>query len=286
MSSSKDSVTSAVSSVASKRTLVFEARASDIGVKPEHWKLSSGVMVAPFESNGRRGVTFASPAGGRARARTSALPQVFGSATEAKVRLAAVDATDAHPVTVRINFYDGAGGNRWSRAVTLTDSAWKTVTLQLPSGGPGAHVLSPFGHVASWGLSFDTEATVRVERFALWQTGTSPVPEVGLQLLDYVAGEPAAVRVSRSLATSWLRDEPVLEARTVFDGMLSMHRQVAEFPGVPSIEEDVPLMKDSVQSGMHSLWNLAAQAVGAPPRKAEPKSDFGMRGTSPSIAGP
>ena len=265
---------------------MFEARASEIGVQPRDWKLSSNVLVTRFESQGRHGVTFQSAAGGRARARASALPQVFGSATQAKVRLAAIDASDAHPVTVRIDFYDGAGGNRWSRAVTLTDPAWKTVTLQLPTDGPGAHVLSPFGHVTSWGLSFDTEATVRVERFQLWQTGTSPVPKVGLQILDYVAGEPAAVRVSRSIATTWLHDEPLLEARTVFDGMLSMHRQVAEFPGVPSIEEDVPLTKDSVQSGMHSLWNLAARVVGAPPTKAEPKTGFGMRGTSPSIAGP
>ena len=220
-----------------------------------------------FVSKGRRGVSFQAEVGSRVRARTGARPGTFGRATKARVRLSARDASPLHPVTVRFEFFSAAGAVQWSRSVTFVDNRWKNVSLRLPGQeNLAVALLSPMQDVSSWGMTFESESEVQVQKFELWRRGTPKAPALGLAILDLAVGEPASMQASRNLSTAWLRDEPVVRLDTAFDGLVSLHRQMANtFPGMPDLEERVPLTS-SIYGGVQTLWQLAESAVGEPPR--------------------
>lgn len=218
-------------------------------------------------------MSFRAEAGSRVRARTAALPGTFGRATKAKVRLSARDASPSHPVTVRFDFSNAVGAVAWSRSVTFVDSHWKTVSFRFPGQESLAAALtSPMQDVSSWGMTFESASEIQIQKFELWRQGTPKAPPLGLAILHLVAGEPASMQASRTLSTAWLRDEPVLRLDTAFDGLVSLHRQMANtFPGVPDLEQRVPLTS-SVYSSAQSLWQLAQSAIGGPPRAHKPVS--------------
>lgn len=270
-SSSREVASNAASQAVSQRTLVFQEAALDVGERGQNWRASSGVDVGRFVSKNRRGVSFQAEAGSRVRARTHALPGTFGRATKAKVRLSARDASASHPVTVRFDFSNAAGAVEWSQSVTFVDNRWKNVSLRLPGQeNLAVALISPMQDVSSWGMTFESASEVRVQKFELWHQGTPKAPPLGLAILDLAVGEPAAMQASRTLSSAWLRDEPIMRLDTAFDGLVSLHRQMANtFPGVPDLEERVPLTS-SVYSGAQTLWQLAESAIGEPPRAQKP----------------
>lgn len=266
-SSSREVASNAASEAVSRRTLLFQESALEIGDLGKNWRASSGVDVGRFVSKGRRGVSFQAEVGSRVRARTGARPGTFGRATKARVRLSARDASPLHPVTVRFEFFSAAGAVQWSRSVTFVDNRWKNVSLRLPGQeNLAVALLSPMQDVSSWGMTFESESEVQVQKFELWRRGTPKAPALGLAILDLAVGEPASMQASRNLSTAWLRDEPVVRLDTAFDGLVSLHRQMANtFPGMPDLEERVPLTS-SIYGGVQTLWQLAESAVGEPPR--------------------
>lgn len=279
VSSPRGAVSNAANEMASKRTLLFQESALEVGERARNWRASSGVHVGRFVTKKRSGVTFHARAGSRVRARTGALPGTFGRATKAKVRLSVRDATAEHPVTVRFDFLDAAGSARWSQSVTFEDSRWKAVTLRFPTPAhPAMALFSPIRDVSSWGMTFASDADVRVQDFELWRHGTPEAPSLGLAVLDVAIGEPPAMVASRGLTSSWLRGESPARLDTAFDGLVSLHRQMADrFPGVPDLEEQSPLTA-SVHGGIQSLWKFAEVALGEPPKTSKPRSRFPRRG--------
>ncbi len=247
----------------------------EVGERARNWRASAGVTVGSFVSNRRSGVAFQAEAGSRVRARTGALPGTFGRATKAKVRLSVRDASPDNPVTVRFDFLDSAGTTRWSQPVTFTDGRWKTVTLRFPSHGSAmAEIVSPLRDVSAWGMTFSVDAEVRLENFELWRHGSPKAPALGMAVLDTVLGEPAAMRASRGLASSWLRGENPIRLDTTFDGLVSLHRQMADrFPVVPDLEEEAPLTL-SVRGGVQTVWRLVESACGEPPKVSKPRSRY------------
>jgi len=253
--------------------MLFAESALDVGERARSWHASSGVDVGRFVGKKRRGVTFRTTAGGRVRARSNALPGVFGRATKAKVRLRVRDASAEHPVTIRFDFLDTSGTPRWSQPVTFSDGRWKAVSLRLPGrDGVGQALLSPMRNVSSWGMSIEGRADVQVQRFELWRQGAPSAPPLGLAVLDYFTSEPAATQASRTVASSWLRGEsPRID--TAFDGLLSLHRQMSSsFPGVPDIEEEAPITT-SVHGGVQTLWHLAKSALDEPSGPTRSRKD-------------
>ncbi len=226
-----------------------------------------------FVSKNRRGVSFDAQPGSRVRARTGALPGTFGRATKAKVRLSARDASSSHPVTVRFEFFNAAGIVQWSRSVTFVDSHWKTVSLRLPGqGNLASALLSPMQDVSSWGMAFENTSEVQVQRFELWRQGAPKAPPAGLAILDLAIGEPASMKAGRTLGGAWLGDEPVVRLDTAFDGLVSLHRQMAStFPGVPDLGKRLPLTA-SVYRGVQSVWQVAASAMGETATEHKPHS--------------
>ena len=277
VSSSRSAASNAAAAAAAKQTLLFEEEAVNVGERARSWRASQGVDVGRFASKSRQGVSFKASAGARVRARSAALPGMFGSATKATVRLSARNASRDAPVTVRFDFDDAAGVTRYSQPVTFHDARWKDVTIRLPARSSVATALvSPMRDVASWGLSFEDDAEVRVQRFELWRRGAPEAPAVGLGIMELVVGEPASMKAARGIASSWLRDEPVATLDGAFDGLLSLHRQISgHFPGVPDIEEEAPLTT-SLSGGAHMLWGLAASAVGEPHKARKPRSPFSI----------
>lgn len=270
-SSSREVASKAASEAITQRTLLFQESALEIGEQAKNWRASTGVDVGRFASKAHRGVSFQAEAGSRVRARTGALPGTFGRATKAKVRLSARDASASHPVTVRFEFFNAAGAVEWSRPVTFSDSRWKNVSIRLPGQESLAvALLSPMRGVSSWGMTFESESEVQVQKFELWRQGAPKAPPLGLAILDLAVGEPASMRASRTMSSAWLRDEPIARPERAFDGLVSLHRQMANtFPGVPDLEERVPLTS-SIYSGAQTLWQLAESAVGEPPRAHKP----------------
>ena len=275
VSSSHGAVSNAATEMASKRTLLFQESALEVGERARNWRASSGVHVGRFVTKKRSGVAFRAHAGSRVRARTGALPGTFGRATKAKVRLSVRDASQEHPVTVRFDFLDAAGSARWSQTVTFEDARWKTVTLRLPTHtSPAAALFPPMRDVSSWGMTFASDTDVRVQDFELWRNGTPEAPSLGLAVLDVAIGEPPAMKASRGVTSSWLRGESPVRLDTAFDGLVSLHRQMADrFPGVPDLEEQSPLTA-SVHGGIQTLWKLAEVAMGEPPKMSKPRSRY------------
>lgn len=270
-SSSREVASNAASEAISRRTLLFTESALEIGERGKNWRASAGVDVGRFVTKSRRGVSFQAEAGSRVRARTGALPGTFGRATKAKVRLSARDASPSHPVTVRFEFFSASGASQWSRSVTFVDNRWKNVSLRLPGQESlSMALLSPMQDVSSWGMTFESESEVRIQKFELWRQGAPKAPPLGLAILDLAVGEPASMQASRTVSEAWLRGEPVVRLDTAFDGLVSLHRQMANtFPGVPDLEERVPLTS-SIYGGLQTLWQLAEAAVGEPPRAQKP----------------
>ena len=275
VTSSKGAVSNAAAEMASSRTLLFQESALEVGERARNWRASSGVRIGRFVSERRSGIAFQADAGSRVRARTGALPGTFGRATKAKVRLSVRDASPEHPVTVRFDFLDAAGATRWSQPVTFTDARRKTVTLRFPSHDSAIEeILSPLRNVSAWGMTFGTDAEVRLENFELWRQGSPDAPALGMTVLDMTIGEPAAMRASRGLASSWLRGENPVRLDTAFDGLVSLHRQMAErFPGVPDLEEEAPLTV-SVRGGVQTVWRLVATVLDEPPKVSKPRSRY------------
>ncbi len=254
-----------------QRTLLFQESALEVGERAKNWRASPDVDVERFVSKTRRGVSFQTKSGSRVRARTGALPGTFGRATKAKVRLSARNASPSHPVTVRFEFFNAAGAVQWSRSVTFVDSRWKNVSLRLPGQESLAMaLLSPMQDVSSWGMTFESESEIQLQKFELWRHGAPKAPALGLAILDLAIGEPASMQASRNLSTAWIRGEPGVRFDAAFDGLVSLHRQMANtFPGVPDLEKRVPLTS-SVLGGAQTLWQLAESAVGEPPRARKP----------------
>ncbi|MBV1857467.1 MAG: hypothetical protein KUG77_03580 [Nannocystaceae bacterium] len=272
-SSSRETASNAASEVMLQRTLLFQESALEIGERAKNWRASSGVDVGRFSDKARRGVSFQAQSGSRVRARTGALPGTFGRATKAKVRLRAPDASPSHPVTVRFEFFNAGGAVEWSRPVTFVDSRWKNVSLRLPGQESLAlALLSPMRNVSSWGMTFESAAEVRLEKFELWRRGAPKAPALGLAIVDLAIGEPPSMQASRTLSSAWFRDEPVVRLDTAFDGLISLHRQMAStFPGLPDLEERAPLTS-STYAGVQTLWQLAESAIGEPQRARKPRS--------------
>lgn len=274
VSSSRGAASNAASQMAAPRTPLFQESALEVGERARNWRASSGVHVGRFVTKKRSGVAFRAAAGNRVRARTGALPGTFGRATKAKVRLSVRNASAENPVTVRFDFLDAAGFARWSQSVTFTDSRWKNVSLRFPAHAGATALFSPMRDVSSWGMTFADDAKVRVQDFQLWRHGTPEAPALGLAVLDVAIGEPPAMTASRGLTSSWMRGESPLRLDTAFDGLVSLHRQMADrFPGVPDLEEQSPLTA-SVHGGIQTLWQLAEVAAGEPQKMSKPRSRF------------
>ncbi len=273
VSSSQGSASNAAAAMTSPH-MVFQESALEVGERARNWRASSGVHVGRFVTKKRNGVSFQAQAGSRVRARTGALPGVFGRATKAKVRLSVRNASASNPVTVRFDLVDAAGTARWSQAVTFTDPRWKTVTLRMPGHrNVAAAVLSPLRDVSSWGITFQGEADVRLEDFELWRQGAPEAPPLGLAVLGLVTGEPAAMQASRSLTSSWIRGDSPLRLDSAFHGLVSLHRQMARFPGVPDLEQESPITA-SVHGGVQTMWRLVETAMDEPPKVSKPRSRF------------
>lgn len=283
VSSSKVAASNAVASTAHQRTLMFEERALEVGEKAEDWRASAGVHVGRFASKKRHGVSFEAVSGGRVRARTAALPGTFGRATKAKVRLSVRDASAQRPVTVRFEFFDAAGAVRWSEPVTFTDARWKIVTLRFPRAhDPARALLSPMRDVSSWGMSFETGSEVQVQDFELWRLGAPELPTLAQDFLGFIAAEPASLRASRTITGSWMRGETEVGVAGMFDGVVSLHRQMARrFPGAPDPDAETPITV-SVMGGMQTMWSLAESAMGNTESADEP----GAQAPSPLLQRP
>jgi hypothetical protein len=231
------------------------------------------VEVGRFVSKKHRGVSFRAESGGRVRARTTALPDAFGRATKAKIRLSVRDASAAHPVLVRFEFFDAAGAVRWSQPVTFTDARWKTVTLRFPGANePAMALLSPMQDVSSWGMSFAGDSDVRVQEFELWRHGAPELPQLARDALGLFVSEPPSMKASRSVSEAWLRGESPVRLDAAFDGIVSMHRMMAARFPVPDPDAETP-MTVSVIGGMQTAWSLAQEALGRASKVPKRKRD-------------
>ncbi len=221
----------------------------------ERWLSSPEVEVRGFvTADGDAGVQLNATAGGTVRAMPEPRPD-FATGNRVRLELAVENASPDAPVQIELSFYDDTQHNRWWRLVSIDDPSWETLEIDLPYLRYDRGTLPRWEDVVAWGMTFRTDAQVRIRSFQLWQDDDASGPYLGPEQLRQAFADPDRVRVQQRGAFTLLTDAPALDTDAVLSALVDMHaRTQARFPGLGTPEQTVPLLVFGSERAYRKFW--------------------------------
>ena len=237
----------------------------------ERWVSSPEVEVRGFiNADGDAGVQLHAIAGGTVRATPEPRPD-YATANRLRIELAVDNASPESPVQVELTFFDDTQHNRWWRLVEFDEPSWQTLEVDLPHLRYDRGTLPRWEDVVAWGMTFRTDAQVRIRSFELWQDDDAAGPYLGPEQLREGFADPDRVRVTERGAFTVLTDAPDLDVDAVLAALVDMHaRTQARFPGIGTPQQTVPLLVFRSERAYRQFWTEFSAQMGS---RARPLSE-------------
>jgi hypothetical protein len=251
------------------------------GETAERWISSPEVEVTGFvTADGDAGVQLRAIAGGTVRATPEPRPD-FAGANRVRIDLAVANASPESPVQVELSFYDDAQHNRWWKLVRFDDPSWHTLEVELPYLRYDRGTLPRWEDVVAWGMTFRTDADVRIRSFQLWQDAGEPGPYLRPDQLRDAFADPSRVRIAQRGAFTVLTDTTALDTDAVLGALHDMHtRTLARFPGLATPEQTVPLLVFADESSYRAFWRELSADMGSHARPLEEDEGYTWLGVA------